>query len=469
MAKEAEFGIVPVTTRSKQYSFSDAFLFMGSYAIATWNYSQGAYIASLVGFKQMLLSTIFGTMLALLIIELPVILATRYGIDIWIWFKSILGHNGVKVFTILLVVMNFTWHAVIAELFASSMENMVGLTGHTLPSLMHPVLALICVFGGGFIALRGVSALNITTKILTPLLILVGVIVIYVGFSSAPFTEIWNYVPETIRSGETSSVTGYILATDAMMAYSVVWFAGMAGVPRLTYTERSGYWCGPVGSGLVGTFFVVIGAVMAISMQYVTGESTSDPTVMMATLSVPAMALCSLLLVGFANIGTQATGSYLYSIMLKASFRKAKYSVLVMILCGYVAILALWGKILDHLGVVLTVGALVNAPVAALLFVDFFMIRKQKLSLRAAFQIDGNTTYRYCYGFNPLGFICIGIGLFTSLLICNPLTLEVHSEFFFKFTPTACSFIATAVSYLLLNLIPPIRKYNLRDRKEITV
>ena len=45
-------------------------------------------------------------------------------------------------------------------------------------------------------------------------------------------------------------------------------------------------------------------------MHYVTGEFVDDPTMMLATLSVPAVALCSLLLVGFANVGTQAVGSY---------------------------------------------------------------------------------------------------------------------------------------------------------------
>ena len=71
--QEAEFGIVPVTTKAKQYKFSDAFLFMSSYAIATWNYTQGAYITGLVGFKQMLITTIFGSLIAMLIMQLPAI------------------------------------------------------------------------------------------------------------------------------------------------------------------------------------------------------------------------------------------------------------------------------------------------------------------------------------------------------------------------------------------------------------
>jgi len=467
--KEAVFGIVPVTTREKSYKFADAFFFLSSYGIATWNYTQGAYIASLVSFRQMMITTLIGTLLIMLIFELPAILSTRYGIDIWIWLKGVLGHNGVKVVTILVVLLNFPWHAVCAELFASSMENLIGLTGVTLPAFCHPLLGIVCVFAGGFIAFKGIDAITKTTKILTPLLIAVGVVVIVVGFTSAPVSAIWNYVPPAVKNGEMSAQMGYILAADGMMAFGLTWFGGMAGVPRLTHTERSGYWGGVLGQGVTGSFFVIIGAIMAIAMEYVTGVMETDPTIMLATLAFPALALCSLLLVGFANIGTQATGSYLYSIMLKASFHKANYRVLVILLCVYVSILAIWGKIIEYIGVFLTVGACTFAPLAALLFTDFFFVRKQKFSLRAGFEVEGNHTYDYFHGFNPLGIFCIILGVAIALAIYNPVTGVVHSEFFFRFTPTLCSFVGTCVAYYVLNLIPAVRRYNLKDRAEITI
>lgn len=112
---------------------------------------------------------------------------------------------------------------------------------------------------------------------------------------------------------------------------------------------------------------------MSIAMQHVTGKMIDDATIMLATLSVPALALASLLLVAFANIGTQAVGSYLYAVMLKSSFKKADYRVLIMILALYVSILCVWGKIIEFFGSFLTLSACIYAPLAALLFVDFFL------------------------------------------------------------------------------------------------
>ena len=466
---EAAFGTVPVVTREKQYRFSDAFFFMGSYAIATWNYTQGAYISSLVGFKQMLVVTIFGMLFLLLFSQLPVILSTRYGIDIWVWLRGALGKNGVRVATVLMVLFNFPWHAIVSELFASSMENLLGLAGITLPEFCHPLLGIACMVIGAFIAFKGIHALNIATKFITPLLLVVGFVVIIVGFTSAPPEVIWNFVPPAVREGDMTAQIGYILAMDAMFAFNLSWWPGMGGIPRLTKTERKGFWANILGSGFVGSFYVIIGAVMAISMHYVTGEMETDPTIMLATLAFPALALLSLLLVGFANIGTQASATYLYAVLLKSAFPKANYRVMVWILCVYICILTVWGKILEYFGVVLTVGACLYGPLAALLLTDFFIVRRQKISLRAAFSIGGNTTYDYFHGFNPVGILCVAAGFATSLLIVNPITLEVHIPFLFHLTPSLCACAVTALLYLAANCIPAVRKYNLRDRSEITV
>ena len=124
---------------------------------------------------------------------------------------------------------------------------------------------------------------------------------------------------------------------------------------------------------------------------------------------------------------------------------------------------------MDYLGTLLTLGACMQAPLAAMFITDFFIVRKQKMSLRAGFQIKGNKTYNYTFGFNIVGFICFLVGIGINLLIYNPFTGEVVIPFLFNLTPTMCSFVGTGALYLLLNSIPAIRKYTMKDRAEITV
>ena len=465
--REAFFGIAPILKKEKLYGFLDALLILSGYCIATWSYTQGSYLATLVGFKQLLIGAFFGAILMLVIYQLPVILSVRYGIDIWIWLRAVFGKNGVLLMTVVIIIINYPWYAVCADLFASSMSNLFGIFGITVPEQLHTVLAILCVAIGTLIAYKGLGAITWTTRLLVPLLLLLGIVVMIVGFTSVPFDVIWDYVPN--RPEGEPDIIPYIISIEANFAFVITLVGGMAEVPRLTKNENSGFWAGVLGQGLAGSFFVVVGAVMAIAMQYVTGEMIDDPTMMLAALSVPALALSSLLLVAFANIGTQAVGSYIYGVMLKSAFKKANYKVLILILGIYVGLLCVWGKIIEYFGSFLTISACIYAPLAALLFMDFFVVRKQKLSLRSAFGLDGHNAYKYTRGFNIVGLLCVIAGVIMSLAVYNPVTGEIHNTTLFYLTPTGFSFLGTAVLYWLLSLIPPIRRYLINDRDDITV
>ena len=257
--------------------------------------------------------------------------------------------------TVVIILINFPWYAVCADLFSSSMENLLKIFGIGLPDFSHTVLAILCVIIGTALAYKGLGTITWTTRILVPLLLLLGVMVVIVGFTSVPFHAIWSYIPE--RDEGEPDIIPYIISIEANFAFVITLVGGMAEVPRLTKTERSGFWAGVFGQGIAGSFFVVVGAIMAIAMQYVTGEMIDDPTMMLATLSVPALACSSLLLVAFANIGTQAVGSYIYGVMLKSSFKKADYRILILVLAVYVSLLCVWGKIIEYFGSFLTISA----------------------------------------------------------------------------------------------------------------
>jgi len=465
--KEAVFGIAPVLQCEKIYGFLDAFLVLSGYCIATWSYTQGSYLATLVGFKQLLIGVFLGAILMLVIYQLPVILSVRYGIDIWIWLRSVFGPSGVKIMTVIIILINFPWYAVCAEMFSSSMTNLAAIFGVVLPGSLHVILAIACVLAGTFIAYKGIGAITWTTRILVPLLLVLGVMVLIVGFTSVPAAVIWNYQPAD--TGYSTNIIPYIISIEANFAFVITLIGGMAGVPRLTKNERPAFWAGVLGQGLSGSLFVLVGAVMAIAMKHVTGKMIDDPTLMLATLSVPALALSSLLLVAFANIGTQAVGSYIYGVMLKSSFKKADYRVLIMVLAVYVSALCLWGRIIEYFGSFLTISACIYAPVAALLAVDFFFVRNQKLAFRSAFGLPGYHAYDYTHGVNWIGFGCVAAGIALSLSIYNPVTAQVHNMFLFHFTPTGISFLGTGLLYFAVSRIPLFRKYLLCDRDEITV
>ena len=54
--QETITGVVPMTNGDRQYSFWDLFLSTSGFAIATWCYTQGAYVAQYLTFNQMLIN-----------------------------------------------------------------------------------------------------------------------------------------------------------------------------------------------------------------------------------------------------------------------------------------------------------------------------------------------------------------------------------------------------------------------------
>ena len=54
--RETVTGAVPMLRRERQYGFWDLFLTTSGFSIATWCYTQGAYVAGLLSFQQMLIN-----------------------------------------------------------------------------------------------------------------------------------------------------------------------------------------------------------------------------------------------------------------------------------------------------------------------------------------------------------------------------------------------------------------------------
>ena len=127
--QETVTGAVPMLNKERQYSFIDLFLTTSGFAIATWCYTQGAYVAQYLGFKQMLINIFCFNIVWVLISCLPVLFAVRYGIDLWIWLRSVLGIKGVAILAVVISLANFGWYAVDANLFASSMINLANGVG----------------------------------------------------------------------------------------------------------------------------------------------------------------------------------------------------------------------------------------------------------------------------------------------------------------------------------------------------
>ncbi len=475
MSKEANYirqetvtGVVPMLSKERQYSFTDLFLTTSGFSIATWCYTQGAYVAQYLSFKQMLINIFCFNIIWILIECIPVLFAVRYGIDLWIWLRSVLGIKGVAILATAISLANFGWYAVDSQLFATSMINLCAGLGLTLdPGFWKPVLGVFCVILGTLIALGGPDVIKWTNRFLVTALLFVGVAVVIICFTAVPIGEINAVQPDT--SLYSTALGRFMLSAEGNVAFAFSWSTQALVMPRLARTERSGYWATALSYGIVAPFFVAAGGVMALAMFVRAGYYESDPTVMLATLCGPGFALLSLLMVAFANIGTQGTGSYVNCMIVKSGLPKVSYRLLVILAMFYVSALTIWGWIMDNFGKFISMAAYIQGPIIGMTVVDYLIVKKRKLSLKSVYFMEGHDAYRFTGGFNLVGLGCLLISFISAtLFVYNPATAEIKSGLFMFTTGSGYTAICGGLLYWLASLTP-LRRYMLRDREDLEI
>lgn len=465
--RETITGVVPVLSNERKYSFMDLFLSTSGFAIATWCYTQGAYVAQFLGFKQMLINIFAFNLIWVLVSCLPIFFAVRYGIDLWIWLRAVLGNKGVAILSIVISLANFGWYAVAANLFSSSMINLMKNFGVTLnEDLWNPVLGVMCVVLGTLIAIGGPEVIKWTNRFLVVALLVVGVIVFFISITSVPFSEILAVKPANQEG--ISALERFMMSAEGNVAFAFSWSTQALVMPRLAKTERSGYWGTTLSYGVVAPFFVATGGVMTLAMFVKTGTYESDPTTMLSVLATPALGLLSLLLVAFANIGTQGTGSYVNCMIVKSGLPKVSYKFLVIIAMLYVSVLTVWGGVEKYFGAFISLAAYVQGPIIGMILVDYFIIRKRKLSLKSAYNLKGHDAYKYSNGYNIIGLLCILIScVVTMLFVYNPYNGSIKSNLFLFTTGSGFTAILGAVLYYIASTL--FKKYMVRDREDLEI
>lgn len=466
--KETVTGTVPMVAKDRQYNFWDLFLATSGFSIATWCYTQGAYVAQYLSFKQMLINIFCFNIIWILIECIPVFFAVRYGIDLWIWLRSVLGKKGVAIFATVISMANFGWYAVDSQLFASSMINLFGGFGVILnPTVWKPLLGVLCVILGTLIALGGPDVIKWVNRFLVTALLIVGAAVVVICFTAVPLGDMLKVQPDT--SLYESGLGRFMLSAEGNVAFAFSWSTQALVMPRLAKSEKSGYWATSLAYGVVAPFFVAAGGVMAIAMFVSAGYYESDPTVMLATLAGPGFALLSLLMVAFANIGTQGTGSYVNCMIVKSGLPKVSYKLLVFLAMIYVSALTVWGWVMDNFGSFISMAAQIQGPIIGMTVVDYLIVKKRKISLKSLYNIDGHKAYEFTHGFNLIGLGCLVIAFVTNILfVYNPLTAEIKSPIFMVLTGSGYTAVCGGLLYWLASLTP-LRKYMLKDRNEIEI
>jgi len=83
--------------------------------------------------------------------------------------------------------------------------------------------------------------------------------------------------------------------------------------------------------------------------------------------------------------------------------------------------------------------------------VDYFLLRRQQLDIRAVYVSDRTSAYHYWGGVNPAGILALVAGFATYVYLLNPVTYEARDPFRFL-SASIPSAVVAGVVFLVLTI-----------------
>jgi len=439
--QESLFGRLPLLPSEREYGTLGAHNTCFAYAVATWCFLTGSYVAHLVGAAQGVACLIAGSMIGIFLTTMPVALGCqRYGLEQIDFCKPAFGQRGSRVVLVFFLINMLGWNGLILTLFGNGIRNIIHALGYTPASW---VVGAGVALGLGIsyaIVTRGVHWLNLSNSIITPGLVVLIAFMIYMLVREHGWQEIAAAKP---LDPHPNPYLNYMIAVEIGIAGGVGWWGGLGFLARNTRRRRNAVYPVILQMG----FSQAIVCSVALFSALVVGSD--DPTEWMVPLGGPIMGILALCFVALANVTSSSVSMFASGLALRhiKRFRLLPWSHLMLLTILPCLPFIVWPQELYDLGdAFLTYNGTLFAPVTGILFADYFLLRGETINLWAIFSDDAGAEYHYSNGYNLAALACVALGQAVYLALYNPLTSET-TEMFLFLPASVASFAVPALAY----------------------
>jgi NCS1 family nucleobase:cation symporter-1 len=182
-----------------------------------------------------------------------------------------------------------------------------------------------------------------------------------------------------------------------------------------------------LGMGLPVPILSIVGLAAILALQ------VSDPSAWLIQLGGSFYGVIALVFVITANLGTTLAGVYATAVGLRQVpfLAQARWSTLM--LWGLIPVAAVtlivpelffanFGTFLAFIGVFF-------APMCAIQIVDYLILRRQRINIRAVYVGGPGTDYHYWHGINPAAVAAMVAGFVTYLYLLNPVSYASRAPY----------------------------------------
>lgn len=453
----AERGDAPLLPSERLWGFWEFTYANSALAIATWAFLIGGAVGLFVGPKEGIAAILIGNIIGVVVTALATCVATgRYGIEQFVFLRSMFGTGGSRLVYVLAVVfLTLGWLAVLGLMFGHSIDGLRSLvagadaSGAPAGGASVTVAAVGAILLTWFIVARGPTSIRFFNMIVAPALFVLMVIMMGLLLSERSFSELMAM--EALAPPFDNKTANFIIAVEVNIAAGMSWWPYLGNLARLTRSERVATWpnlIGIFGAAALGEF---VGLFAAVAL------GNDDPTIWMAQVGGVFVGVVALGFVAFANVTSMANILYTSLIGLRqvgtAGIRAVRWEVLCFLFCVVPLLLVIVAPgIYDGFFRFLVWTSALNSALAGIGIADYFILRRQRLDLRALHSTASGSAYTFWRGFNPIGLFSLLAGFVVYIAVFNPQSLE-HAPAFLLLTASIPSCAAAGISHLVLTRV----------------
>jgi NCS1 family nucleobase:cation symporter-1 len=439
--EDSTFGRLPLLIKEREYGTTSAHTTCFAYAIATWCFLTGGFVADLVGAVQGAICLIAGNLIGIFITTMALGLGCqRYGIEQMDCCKPAFGQRGVKIPLLFYLINMLGWSGLLLVMFGNGIRNIAEALGYQTGEWVVGAGVALGLGLSYLVVTHGVHWLSVSNSIITPGLAILVAFMFYTLIHDHGWSAIAAAPP--LDPGP-NPLTNYVIAIELGIASGISWWGGVGFLARNTRSQRNAIYPEIIQLGFSGSVACCIGLFSALVV------GSTDPTKWMVPLGGVVVGIFALSFVALANVTSTAVSIFASGLAMRhiKMFRATPWWQLMLLLVVPCLPFVFWPAELFSMGdAFLAYNGTMYAPISGILFADYFFLRKQKLNLRALFEDDPSGAYYFHRGFNWLALGSLLLGQILYIVLYNPYSGETHP--FAQYAPASvASCVVAAVAY----------------------
>ncbi len=419
--------LAPVTEKQKNWTVFNFFTLWVGMSVQIPTYMMAS---SLIEGGMNWLQALFTIFLGNLIVLIPMILnghvGVKYGIPYPVFARASFGILGSNIPALLRAFVACGWFGIQTWIGGTALYTLVlqlwpeagVFTGEMLGVGVAPFICfMVFWFMNLFFVWKGVDSIKWLETLCAPFLILGGITLLYWAYMNA---EGLTKVFQTTSQFETRSAF-YQFFFPALTGIIGFWATLSLNIPdftRYAKNQRAQILGQALGLPTTMTFFAFIGVAVTSSTLVIYGEAIWDPIILIQKFHNPFIVILSVIVILMATLTTNVAANVVSPANdfsnLAPKYINFKRGGLITGILGIV--MMPWKLLADPTGYIFTwlIGySALLGPIAGIMLVDYFIIRRTTLNLKALYQREG--AYHYYGGYNPKAIAALILGVLPNI------------------------------------------------------